>query len=220
MQGTHFEDIIWISFGERDGHTLYPVEVRGPARKGEPGSMLCRIDTAAEGMETFAGPGSAFLEERDAVVYFNGPGGFLQQPVRICAHDDDHESGIVRIEPRGIAAIAEDRVTARVGVAIPECTAVVGGDDVCQIADASVRGLSVVSSEVYEHGQTVDVAFEVGSGVYAGKCRVRSIAPVRDRTRYGMVAVRGGQGGTLEAGLADLTAAVARLHRRPISKAG
>lgn len=220
MQGTRYEGTVWISFGADDGHTLYPVEVCGPARQAEAGATVCRIDSSIAGMEAFASAGSAFVDDRDAVVYFNGPGGFLQQPARVYAHADDHESGTLRIEPIGIAAIAEDRVAARVTVAIPECTAVIAGNDVCQIADASVRGLSVLSAEVYEQGQIVEVAFEVGSGVYAGLCRVRSIAPVRDQTRYGMVAMPGDSAGTLRGGLADLTAAVQRSHHRPISKAG
>ena len=221
MQGTQYEGTIWISFGETDGHTLYPVDVCGPAADAAPGTAVCRVSQDAEAMEPFTDPGSSYLDERDAVVYFNGPGGFLQQPARIYTSSDDHEARTIRVEPIGIAAIAEDRIVERVTLGIPECTAVVNEDDVCQIVDASTRGLSIVSSAFYPQGTIVDVAFEVGSGVYSGQCRIRSIVRVRDQTRYGMTVVPAGPACTLRAGLGDLTAAAQRAERRPIvSRAG
>ena len=211
MQRT--SDTIWISFGADDDHTLYEATVcSGVGGIQDSESTICRIDAAHM-------PESMFAASGDAVVYFHGPDGFLQQPIHFAPEKDSGKSA-VRIEPIGIAAIAEDRRTRRFGATIAKNSAVLASGDVCPIADTSVRGLSVISNEKYTHEQIVDVAFEVDDEVFSGRCRVRSVSPVRDQTRYGLLVMHDADGGTLPLGLRRLTAEAESDQARRMPKAG
>lgn len=209
MQRT--SDTIWISFGANDDHTLYQATVcSGIGGIHESESTICRIDAAHM-------PESMFTNGGDAVMYFHGPDGFLQQPIHYAPENGEDESA-VRIEPIGIAALAEDRRTRRFGLPIAKNSAVLANGDVCPITDTSARGLSVISNGVYTHDQIVEVAFEVGDEVFSGRCRVRSLSPVRDQTRYGLLVMHDADGGTLPLGLRRLSDESEQARR--MSKAG
>ena len=209
MQRT--SDTIWISFGQGDDHRLYAATVcSSVAANAE--ATFCRLDQAHE-------PEALLANSGDAVVYYHSPDGFLQQPTRLITDRADG-SPTLRLEPVGIAAIAEDRRVRRVGVSYAERSAVVGGNDVCTIADASASGISVVSNSAYEPGQVVKVAFEIDDSVFSGYCRVRNIAPVRDQTRYGLLIMPDTDAGTLPTGLQRLTIAAAQDRAQAMPKAG
>jgi len=211
MQRT--SDTIWISFGADDDHTLYEATVcSGVGGILESGSAICRIDAAHV-------PESMFTDGGDAVMYFHGPDGFLQQPIHYAPENGEDESA-VRIEPIGIAALAEDRRTRRFGAPIAKNSAVLANGDVCQITDTSARGLSVISNESYTHDQIIEVVFEAGNEVFSGRCRVRSLSPVRHQTRYGLLVLHDADGGTLLLGLRRLTAEAKNDQARRMPKAG
>lgn len=208
MQRT--SDTIWISFGQDDDHRLYEATVCSSVAANSD-ATFCRFDPAHE-------PDTLLADASDAVVYYHGPGGFLQQPTRLETSRKDGKTTL-SLEPLGIAALAEDRRVRRVGV-YAERSAVIAGSDVCTIADASDTGLSVVSNNVYVPGQIVEVAFEINDSVFSGYCRVRSIAPVRDQTRYGLLTMDGTDAGTLPNGLQRLTAQARHDQAKSMPRAG
>lgn len=212
MQRT--SDNIWISFGAQDGHHLYPATISGPTDAA--GATTCRFDPAHD-------PASLLNEQHGAVVYFHGPGGFLQQPVTIARERDGNNDGItLRFEPTRIPALAEERSIQRIGVGRYGLSAVVCGDDVCPVDDISTRGLSITSNHTYEMGQILEIAFEVpGSNeISRGYCRVRSIKTRGTINRYGLVTLNGNEHGHLERGLSAMLQWVQLSQTKGLNKAG
>ena len=211
MQRT--SDHIWISFGFDDGHTLHPATVCG----GDGEGPICRFDTAADPADIV--PGST--GDGQGVVYFNGPGGFSQQPATLVRTDTDAGPAL-RLVPTGVAAVAEERQNDRFVVEAFGLSAVLAGDDVCPLADVSPRGLSVSSERLYEMGQVVEVAFELPSdaSVHTGYCRVRSLKSEGRGGRYGLLALEGTEGGSVPAGLREIIDWIRRSELRRMPKAG
>ncbi len=200
---------IWIRLGPDDGDQLRFARVGG-----------------TEGEETLFAfhdghvPPKALTVGQDALVLYNGPKGFLQQPVRITSIPVDTSTTFYRLVTTGDAVSAENREMFRVGMILSGHTATIGDGDVATIADVSIMGLSVISEKTYQMGEVVDVAFEVLGESYAGRCRVKSIKELAKGTRYGLLCLNGAEAGDLEKGLGKLTMEAQRAQLRRMSRAG
>ncbi len=200
---------IWLKLGPEDGDQLRFATIGGT--EGE--ETLFSFDAEHA-------PAKPLPVGREALVLYNGPKGFLQQPVRITGTPIDTGTPIYRLVTTGDPVSAENREMFRVGMILSGHTATIGDGDEAVIADVSIMGLSVISERTYQMGEVVDVSFEVLGESYAGQCRVKSIKALAKGTRYGLLCLNGTDMGDLEKGLGKLTMEAQRAQLRRMSRAG
>ena len=206
MQRT--SDDIWISLGPADNDTLRHATVTG----GEGRATYFRFDPEHA-------PMCAVEAGQDALVHFNGPRGFMQQPARITLAPEEGGEPVFALESTGEAVSAESREMFRVGVALADYTAMIAGE-ICKLADVSLLGLAFFSDREYKLGEVLETAFNLGDESYEGRCRVKSIKPTAKGARYGLLCMNGEGTGNLEAGLRKLTMDAQRSQLRRMSRAG
>jgi hypothetical protein len=205
-------DHVWICFGSDDDHALHPATVC-TARRADRGTII-RFD-APMPPDLPGGPAG------DAVVFYHAPAGFCQLPVRLSLIASGR-AGTFRLDPAGVPAIAEDRVAQRFVVEPTGFAVVLATDDVCPVRDVSPRGLSVTSERAYAIGQVLELAFESpeARALHRGYCRVRCMKSSGEDHRYGLLALDGAEGGSLNAGLRELIDWVRTGDPRRLPKAG
>ncbi len=147
--------------------------------------------------------GESVLEGQYAMLYFNGPDGFMQQPARIVEPKEGGRSFL--IETTGDAVSGESRQFFRVCTVLVEYFAGVGDEDSCRIVDVSSMGLAIVSGKELSVGDCVPVSFPVGKRTFSGECIVQSVRETKGGWRCGLLCINGEDSGALDEGLHGLT---------------
>lgn len=142
-----------------------------------------------------------------ARLFFHDGTDFVQQPAKIDTIVDDAPIPTVLVATLGDPVSAEGRQHPRISTVASELTATVGTEELCPIVDLSRTGFAVMSSETHELGGILQATIHDGDTKYTGDASIQSCKELWEgRYRYGLYCCDTSESGSLNTGLAKLSA--------------
>jgi hypothetical protein len=158
-----------------------------PAKVTEVSQNICAC--TAE-LEKVNGDGFVIENGQELPIYYEFKHEFTQQAAQIVDVRENEDKLIADFTTIGKPVSAERRQCYRVSTLVSELTATIAPDDVCQLVDVSVTGLSIISNRNYRIGAILDVTLSYEDQQYTGAASIQSIRELsHNKIRYGFHAV-------------------------------
>lgn len=160
------------------------------------------------------------LEERElpfvcgepVLVFYETDKIFMQQSALLASHEESDPAPVIEIQLTGEPSSAESREHYRVSTVMANLTAELGIESVCPLLDVSTTGFSVIASESYPIGHTVEAVLWFSGQQFNGNVCVQSIREMsKDRIRYGLHSLDTSRaGGNIDRGLQTMSTSIQR----------
>ncbi len=158
---------------------------------------------------------------QEVLIYYEIEREFVKQGARIELVSKMDSTTVFRFELTGDPVSAERRQCDRVSTVMAEVSATFGAEENCPVLDVSATGFAVVASRRYRTATVVDATVHYAGIASSGKGRIESVRELESgRIRFGVHCISDKEtGGTLRAGLQEISASVQRQHLRRLKRA-
>ena len=158
---------------------------------------------------------------QEVLIYYKIEREFVKQGARIKMVSKTDSTTAFRFELTGDPVSAERRQCYRVSTVMAEVSATFGAEENCPVLDVSATGFAVVASRRYWTATVVDATVHYAGFAFSGKGRIESVRDLEPgRIRFGVYCISDKEtGGTLRAGLQEISASVQRQHLRRLKRA-